>query len=95
MLHLPSTSHGGVYTHYSGERPDGIQEVSGSIPLISTKQLWDEHSHLDTTRGCFRFVLPNARICEVNLKIPRREICGGFLLLWLRAYQNYGIKLLY
>ena len=66
-----------------GERLNGIQEVSGSIPLISTKQLWDEHSHLDTTRGCFRFVLSNAHICRLNLKIPRREICGGFLLSWL------------
>ena len=28
----------GVYTHCLGERLNGIQEVSGSIPLISTKQ---------------------------------------------------------
>ena len=83
LLHLPSINHGGVYTYHLGERLNGIQEVSGSIPLISTKQLWDEHSHLDTTRGCFRFVLSNAHICRLNLKIPRREICGGFLLSWL------------
>ena len=28
----------GVYTHCLGERLNGIQEVSGSIPLISTKK---------------------------------------------------------
>ena len=36
ILHLPSTNHGGVHTYRSGERLNGIQEVSGSIPLIST-----------------------------------------------------------
>ena len=29
-----------------GERLNGIQEVSGSIPLISTKQVLDEHLFL-------------------------------------------------
>ena len=38
ILHLPSTNHGGVHTYRSGERLNGIQEVSGSIPLISTKR---------------------------------------------------------
>ena len=37
LLHLPSINHGGVYTYHLGERLNGIQEVSGSIPLISTK----------------------------------------------------------
>jgi len=30
------TSFRGMYTHVLGERLNGIQEVSGSIPLIST-----------------------------------------------------------
>ena len=37
LSHLPSTNHGGVHTYRLGERLNGIQEVSGSIPLISTK----------------------------------------------------------
>ena len=38
LLHLPSINHGGVYTYHLGERLNGIQKVSGSIPLISTKR---------------------------------------------------------
>ena len=36
--HLPITNHGGVHTYRLGERLNGIQEVSGSIPLISTRK---------------------------------------------------------
>ena len=43
-LHLPSTSCGSVHTHRLGECLNGIQEVSGSIPLISTK-----HKSLENT----------------------------------------------
>ena len=35
---LPTPFRGGRYTLVRGERLNGIQEVSGSIPLISTKQ---------------------------------------------------------
>ena len=42
--HLPITNHGGVHTYRLGERLNGIQEVSGSIPLISTK-----HKSLENT----------------------------------------------
>src|SRR5699024_12180409 len=38
FLYLPSMNYRGVYTHCLGERLNGIQEVSGSIPLISTKR---------------------------------------------------------
>ena len=38
----------GCFTDNSGERLNGIQEVSGSIPLISTKQK-------DTLRRVFLF----------------------------------------
>ena len=38
-VHLPSPGCGGMLTMVLGERLNGIQEVSGSIPLISTK-LW-------------------------------------------------------
>ena len=38
LSHLPSIGFGGAHTYRSGERLNGIQEASGSIPLISTKR---------------------------------------------------------
>ena len=35
---VPTLSCGGVFRYRSGERLHGMQEVSGSIPLFSTKK---------------------------------------------------------
>ena len=70
MSHLPSTSHGGVYTHYSGERLNGIQEVSGSIPLISTKRNpFPKGSGFFLLRGGFSHIQPQIKLGEVDVEI--------------------------
>ena len=51
---LSSPPLGGRYTLVLGERLNGIQEVSGSIPLISTRK----HPSKD---GCFFLLFP--RVC--------------------------------
>ena len=40
---VPTLSCGGVFRYRSGERLHGMQEVSGSIPLFSTKNALHEH----------------------------------------------------
>ena len=39
---VPALSCGGVFRYRSGERLHGMQEVSGSIPLFSTKKALHE-----------------------------------------------------
>ena len=41
---IPTRLCGGVFRYRSGERLHGMQEVSGSIPLLSTNQEQNEHS---------------------------------------------------
>ena len=40
---VPTLSCGGVFRYRSGERLHGMQEVTGSIPVISTNQEQNEH----------------------------------------------------
>ena len=63
--HLPNDNHGGVHTYRLGERLNGIQEVSGSIPLISTK-----HKSLENTMfsRLYFSAAPESAIppCDIN-----------------------------
>ena len=40
---VPTLSCGGAFRYRSGERLHGMQEVTGSIPVISTNQEQNEH----------------------------------------------------
>ena len=40
---VPTLSCGGVFRYRSGERLHGMQEVTGSIPVISTNEERSEH----------------------------------------------------
>ena len=40
---VPTLSCGGVFRYRSGERLHGMQEVTGSIPVISTNEEQNEH----------------------------------------------------
>ena len=62
----------------SGERLNGIQEVSGSIPLISTNPEQNEHSYLGTERSRIRFVMSDARVFRLSKKSLAEESAGDF-----------------
>ena len=56
---VPTLSCGGVFRYRSGERLHGMQEVSGSIPLFSTKK----STILRRKYGAFLFAEADFRGC--------------------------------
>lgn len=75
MLHLPSTNHGGVHTYRLGERLNGIQAVSGSLPLISTKRSpFPKGSGFFLLRGYFYHIQPQVKLSKVDVEINMQFI---------------------
>ena len=77
---VPTLSCGGVFRYRSGERLHGMQEVSGSIPLFSTKKT------LHSLCGVFLFARLLVQPDAVNRKIKAEDALPGWkgrLLLFL------------
>jgi len=78
MVGLKLRANGAPGPIYAGERLNGIQEVSGSIPLISTK------NKNSCSRKVHEFLLYQHDIKEriFDLKMQRRESVRAGLLVY-------------
>jgi len=68
---VPTLSCGGVFRYRSGERLHGMQEVSGSIPLFSTKK----STILHVRYGAFLFCL--SQNWGALLRLHRFQVFAG------------------
>ena len=85
---MDNTILGGIILRGLGERLNGIQEVSGSIPAVSTKKhrISIRNAVLFYFLVCFQFVIPcRSEIARIS---AQRRIC---FTLWKKLFNRERI----